>query len=81
MIGNTLTTYLDNDPNPVVTTRMSGESDDDFIDRHCRALLARIQSQGTTVLKNTETGISLARSSGQSDEAFVAAFDALLKVA
>lgn len=79
-IGDTLTTWIGNDPNPVVTTRNSGESDDDFIDRHCRALLARLTGTETT-LKNDELDVSLARAPGQSDVAFVAAFNAALKAA
>lgn len=81
-IGNTLTTYINNDPVPVVTTRNTGESDNDFIDRHCRALLARLQgTSGVTKLQNTETGVELGRQPGWTDEQFVAAFDAELKAA
>lgn len=77
-IGNTLTTYLGSDPTPVVTTRWVGESDDDFIDRHCRAVLAHLTG-GVNVLKNTELDVSLARAPGWSDVVFAAQYNTALK--
>jgi hypothetical protein len=77
MLGNTITTWIGNDPTPVITTRNSGESDNDFIDRHCRAILARVH--GSDTLKTDEVSVSLQRAPGQSDEAFVTAYDVALK--
>lgn len=86
MLGDTLTTYIGNDPNPVVTTRVTQppppESDNSFIDHHGRNLYARIHgTSGVTVLTNDDLAVSLERESGQGDEVFVAAFCALLKAA
>lgn len=86
MLGNTLSTYFGTDPTPTVTNRITTppppESDNDFIDRHGRAVLARLHgTTGINVLKNEELSVSLARSTGQSDELFVTALVGLLKAA
>lgn len=81
-LGNTLTTYIGSDPVPVVTTRTAGESDTDFIRRHGRAVLARLQGTGAAKLSNTETGVELAPMEGQTLAEFVSDFvDLLLQAA
>lgn len=86
MLGNTLSTYVNNDPTPTVTHRITTppppETDDDFIDRHGRAVLARLHgTSGVAYLKNSELDVGLNRTLGQSDEDFVTAFVAALKAA
>lgn len=80
-LGNTLTTYIGNNPTPVVTTRTIGESDQDFIRRHGRAVLAVLQGTGATMLKCTELGVSLERDPGQSDAGYTAEYVTLLEAA
>lgn len=85
MLGNTLTTTVkvtgeaDHD---IVTTRNSGESDDDFIDRHCRAILAYLKEhQIATNLIVEALGIKTAREEEETDESFVQRHDAEIKEA
>lgn len=78
-LGNTLTTYIGNNPTPVVTTRNAGESDQDFIRRHGRAVLAVLQGSGANMLICAELGLELEREPDQSDEAFAAAYVELLE--
>lgn len=79
-LGNTITTKIPGYP-PVTTTRNAGESDDDFIDRHCRAVLAAVHASGATALSCEQLPVELERIEGESEESFVAAYCAELKAA
>lgn len=79
-LGNTLTTQIPGYP-AVTTTRNTGESDHDFIDRHCRAVLAAIDGHGIQKLTCVELGVELARESGWSDTEYSAHYRDALEAA
>ena len=82
-IGNTLTTTIQKQGQPdhdVVTTRNTGESDADFIDRHCRAVLAYMQAHGgADKLVEFALGVVQDRERGMTDAQMVTAYDAQLQ--
>lgn len=79
-LGDTLTTWVGSDPTPVVTHRNAGETDDQLIDRHCRAVLERLNG-GVGLLKSAEFGFSLEPQEGWTSVQLVQAYNAMLKAA
>lgn len=84
-LGNTLTTFIGNDPTPTVTHRDTSppppdESDNDFIDRHCDELLRRIQGE-TPTLTNALLVAPLEPQSGWTAEDLIASFKEALQEA
>lgn len=86
MLGNTLTSKITGYPS-VTDTRITmpppPESDDDFIDRHCRHVYNVVHgiTPAVTDLTCVELPVEATRGFGQSDEAFVAAYCAALQAA
>lgn len=84
MIGNKLSTVISYGGVPqttIETGRNTGESDSDFIDRHCRAILEWVRAHPADKLETLAPSVVTIRSSSQSDEAFVAQHDAGLQMA